>query len=150
KVPRRAEPPERQRPTEPEGLAARSVELIDANVSQSSLRREYLVPSYITAKDNEHLALDILADILGNGPTSRLYRKLVVEEKAATSASTWYNGLTMDATTLGFYAVPSDNTNLDDLAKRIDDVIAEVVKSGVTADEVDRAKKRMIASTIYS
>ena len=58
--------------------------LADARVTQPSLRRSYLVPSYTTADQGVAEALDVLAEILGGGATSRLYRQLVVDKGIAT------------------------------------------------------------------
>ena len=90
KLPRRAEPPPRVRAREPEPLAARTVTLSDARVTQPSLRRSYLVPSYGTAVGNEAEALDVLSEIFGGGTTSLLYRQLVIEKGVATSAGAGY------------------------------------------------------------
>ena len=49
--------------------------LADPRVTQPSLQRAYLVPSYTTAKPGEAEALDVLAHILGGGSNSRLYRR---------------------------------------------------------------------------
>src|SRR5690606_1320613 len=80
KVARRADPPPRLRPQEPEQVAARRVELADPRVRQPSISRAYVAPSYTTAKGDEAHALDVLSVVLGGGSTSRLYRGLVVEQ----------------------------------------------------------------------
>ena len=49
--------------------------------TQPSLQRSYLVPSATTAKPGEAEALEVLAQILGGGSNSRLYRTLVVEKR---------------------------------------------------------------------
>ena len=150
KVARRAEPGVRSRPQEPPQLAARTVTLADPKVTQPSLRRSYLAPSYGSGPEKEALALDILADILGGGTTSRLYRTLVVEKKAASAAGAWYQGTAIDPTTFGIYAVPRDTVSLDDLAAGIDAVIADLKSGGITEEELTRAKRHVLADAIYS
>ena len=129
---------------------ARHVTLADAQVQQPSLHRAYLVPSSTTAKPGESEALEVLSFILGHGTTSRLYRTLVVEREIAVGAGGWYNGTALDATQFGVYGSPKPGVTLPKLEDAIDAVIDEVVANGVTADEVDRAKARLIADAIYA
>jgi zinc protease len=150
KVPRVAEAPPRMRPVEPEPRAHRRLTLSDQRVRQPSMSRYYLVPSYRTATGNEAEALEILSHVLGGGQTSRLYRTLVVEKGIAANAGSWYQGTSLDATRFGVYASPRPGTSLEQLEAALDEVIEHVAKNGVDADEVDRVKTRIIASTIFS
>ncbi|MFL6931255.1 MAG: M16 family metallopeptidase [Xanthobacteraceae bacterium] len=139
----------RVRPKEPTPEAARHVTLADPRVAQPSLQRSYLVPSYATAKAGEAEALDVLAHVVGNGSTSRLYRKLVAEKNLATSAGGWYQGSALDLSRLGVYASPKPGTTLPQLEEAMDAVLADVAQQGITADELERAKTRMIADVVY-
>ncbi|MBK8007123.1 MAG: insulinase family protein [Rhizobiales bacterium] len=150
KVPRVAEVAPRVRPVEPEPRAHRRMTLADQRVQQPSISRYYLVPSYRTATGGEAEALEILAQILGGGQTSRLYRTLVVEKGIAANAGSWYQGTALDATRFGVYASPRPGTTLEALEAALDEVIEHVAKNGVEAEEVDRVKTRIIASTIFS
>ena len=150
KVPRVAEVSPRMRPVEPEPRAHRRLSLADARVQQPSMSRYYLVPSYRTAKNNEGEALEILAQILGGGSTSRLYRALVVEKGIAASAGAWYQGTALDATRFGVFASPRPGVTLEALEDALDEVIAVVAAKGVDAEEVERVKTRIVASTIFA
>ncbi|RAI39665.1 M16 family metallopeptidase [Rhodoplanes roseus] len=150
KIPVRSDIGPRARPQEPTPVAVRQVTLDDPRVAQPSLNRSYLVPSYATAKRGEAEALDVLSQILGSGPNSRLYQRLVAEKRIATSAGAWYQGSAVDATRLGVFGRPTPETSLPDLEKAIDAVIAETIHDGVTADELERAKTRMIADAVYA
>jgi zinc protease len=149
-IPEKAKAEPRLRPQEPPPVAVRRLTMADPRVAQPSLYRSYLVPSYATAKDGQAEAIDVLAQILGVGSTSRLYRRLVVDKRIATNAGAVYTGSAVDATRLTLYANPQPNVSLPDLEKEIDAVIAEIVQSGVAADELERAKTRMIADAIYA
>jgi zinc protease len=140
----------RHRPAEPEARADRRVVLADGRVAQPSLTRNYLAPSYHTAKPGEAEAIDVLAHVLGTGSLSRLYRKLVIETKIAASAGAWYGGVAYDTTRLGISATPLPGVALKDLDKAIDGVIAEVVANGITAEELARAKTKLVADVVYS
>ncbi len=150
KVPRRSEPGPRLRPQEPDPSAVRHVVLADARVAQPSLQRAYLVPSEHSTKLHEPEALDLLAHILGSGQNSRLYRALVEEQHVATNVGADYSGTAVDATRFSIYATPRPGTSLSDLDAAIDGVIAGVVAQGVSTEELERAKTRMIADSVYA
>ena len=150
KVPRVAEVAPRARPIEPEPRTHRRMSLTDQRVQQPSMSRYYLVPSYRTATGNEAEALEILSHVLGGGQTSRLYSTLVVEKGIAANAGSWYQGTSLDATRFGVYASPRPGTTLEALEAALDEVIEQVAKNGVEAEEVERVKTRITASTIFS
>jgi zinc protease len=114
------------------------------------VQRSYLAPSYSTAKGNEAAALDMLAEILGGGTQSRLYRKLVIERKLAAYTGAWYSGDALDYGSFGLYGAPNPGTGLDKVELAIDEVIADVVKNGVTQEELDRTRAKLLADTIYT
>ena len=149
-VPRGADMPPRVRPQEPPQQGPRTVTLADERVAQPSLRRSYLVPSYTTAKHGEAVALDVLTHILGGGTSSRLYRTLVVDKAIAVNAGAWYQGSALDATRLGVYATPRPGVSLTRLEAAMDAVIAELAEKGVSADELERSKTRLVADVIYA
>ena len=150
KIAARGAAPVRSRPQEPPPRAHRLVTLKDEKVEQPSGQRVYLVPSYATAKPGEAEALEILAHILGGGPTSRLYRKLVVEQKVAVAAGTYYMGTALDQTRFWAYGVPAADVTLEDLDAAICAVIADVAADGVTDEELTRSKTRLIADAVYA
>jgi zinc protease len=150
KVAKVAEIGPRHRPQEPAQVAARHVTLADAQVQQPSLHRAYLVPSSTTAKPGESEALEVLSFVLGHGTTSRLYRTLVVDRELAVGAGGWYSGTALDATQFGVYGSPKPGVSLPKLEDAIDAVIDDVLAKGVTPDEVERAKNRLIADAIYA
>jgi len=150
KVPRVAEIKPRVRPQEPVQEAARTVTLADPRVAQPSISRYYLVPSSTSAGPGESEALDLLSHVLGRGESSRLYRTLVVDKGIAVNAGASYDGTAVDATRISVYGTPKPGTTLPQLEAAIDAVLAEVIENGVTADELERAKNRMIADAVYA
>ncbi len=140
----------RHRPKEPPPVAARTVTLADARVEQPSIQRAYLVPSFTTAKPGEFEALELLAHILGSGTNSRLYKELVVARMHAVNVGAWYDSSALDMSKFGVYGAPRPGVTLPQLEKEIDAVIAHVVDKGVTADELERSKTRLIADAVYA
>jgi zinc protease len=150
KVERVTEVAPRVRPQEPVQVAPRTVTLADPRVREPSVQRYYLVPSYTTSKAGESEALEILAHILGRGSNSRLYQELVVEKGIAVNASAGYSGSALDDTRIYVAGTPKTGTTLAQLEDAIDAVIAEVAEKGITADELERAKTRLIADAVYA
>jgi zinc protease len=144
-----ADLPPRARVLEPEPQAPRRVVLRDERVAQDTLSRQYLAPSDRTAEGREAEALELLAAILGSNATGRLYRKLVVEEKQASSAGGWYSSDYLDYGRMGVYAVAAVDTPLAALETSIDAVIAEIKENGVTPAELERARNSKIAQLVY-
>jgi zinc protease len=150
KVAPRAEIAPRRRPKEPVQEAPRTVTLADARVEQPSLTRTYLMPSRTTAKPGESEALEVLAHVLGGGANSRLYRTLVVEQGIALNASAYYSDTALDYGKFDVYGAPKPGKTLHDVEAAIDAVLADVSEHGITADELDLAKNRLIADAIYA
>jgi zinc protease len=150
RVPRVAEVKPRVRPQEPKQDAPRTVTLSDPRVTQPSLSRYYLAPSYTSGRPGEAEAIDVLTHILGRGANSRLYRKLVVDGGLAVSAGASYYGTALDTTRLGVYATPKPGTSLTQIEAAVDAVIAEILENGVTEEELERSRNRLIADAVYA
>jgi zinc protease len=146
----RGEAPIRKRPREPEPRAHRLVTLTDEKVEQPAHQTVYLVPSYRTAQKGEAEALEALAHLLGGGSTSLLYRRLVMEEKIAVAAESYYMGTALDETRFWVYAMPAPDVTLEQLDAAIERVIGEVVEKGVREEDLARAKTRLVADAIYA
>ncbi|MHB2167031.1 M16 family metallopeptidase [Alsobacter sp. R-9] len=150
KVPARGEAPVRSRPQEPELRASRLVSLADPKVEQPSLQKAWMVPSYTTAEPGEAEALEVLVQVLSAHNTGRLHRRLVVEKRVAVAAGGWYQSTAVDRSRLMLYAVPRPGVTLEALDADLVAVVAEVARDGVDARELDRAKTRLVADTIYA
>jgi zinc protease len=114
------------------------------------LQRLYLTPSSITAKGRESLALELLAEAVGGGPTSYLYRKLVLERGIAVNAGSWYMGSAMEDTRFSVYAVPNGGVTLEALEEAVDQAITRIPAEALEPDSIERAKTRLVAETIYA
>ncbi|QGM47697.1 M16 family metallopeptidase [Methylocystis heyeri] len=150
RIPARAEAPLRARPQEPPARAERRVMLADEKVEQPGHERVFVVPSYSTAAPGEAEALDLLAHILGGGPASVLYEALVREEKLAVSAGAYYMGTALDDTRLYIFVTPAEGVTLEDLDAALDRALERFVSSELKAEDLQRAKTRMIADAVYA
>jgi len=140
----------RNRPQEPPPVAVRSLTLADPRVEEPQMQRDYLVPSFMTAQKGESEALEVLAHILGSGSNSRLYTALVVDQKVAVSAGSWYDSTAIDMSKFDVFGVPRQGVSLQQLEAAIDAVIAQVIDKGVTPEELTRSKTKLIADAVYA
>jgi zinc protease len=143
-------PAQRLRPQEPVPAAPRTVTLSDPRVEQPGLRRYYLVPSAATAAAGESPALDVLAQLMGNGVNSYLYRALVVDRPLAVSASAGYQGTSLDPTQFMISVSPKPGVEFAQIEQVIDSVIADVGQNTVRAEDLERVKTQLIAEAIYA
>jgi zinc protease len=149
-APQPAIPARRLRPQEPEPVSPRSVTLSDARVEQPNVRRYYLVPSASTAAAGESPALDVLAQLMGSGSNSYLYRALVVDRPLAVSASAGYQGTALDSTQFMISASPKPGVDFSQIEQVIDKVISDVAQNPVRAEDLERVKTQLIAEAIYA
>ncbi|MBV8487544.1 MAG: insulinase family protein, partial [Planctomycetaceae bacterium] len=92
----------------------------------------------------EYTAVQVLASILGSEPSGRLYKALV-ETKKASSVAAHAEGL-HDPGMLEIMAEVNakDAATLEKVKDEILAVEDEVIRSGVTQEEVDRARQRIL------
>ena len=149
-TPQPAIPARRLRPQEPAPVAPRTVTLADARVEQPSLKRYYLVPYATTAAAGESPALDVLAQLMGSGSNSYLYRALVIDKPLAVSASAGYQGTSLDPSQFMISASPKQGVEFSQIEQVIDRVISEVETNPIPAEDLERVKTQLIAEAIYA
>ena len=140
----------RIRSREPFHYAARRVVMKNRRVGQPSWSRAYTAPSYANAEGNAAYALQVLAEILGGGATSRLYRELVVKQGIAASAGAWYGPDRLDMGGFGISGTPRPGVDYRKLEAAITAQIERLLRDGITVPEVARAKRNMQASAVYA
>jgi zinc protease len=93
-------------------------------------------------------ALDLLAQILGQGKTSRLYKRLVYDEQRAQSVSAFHNSREL-AGALQVSAMPREGHDLRQMEAAVKEEIERLATDGPTADELAQAKTSTEASFTY-
>lgn len=99
-----------------------------------------------TMPNPDDATFGILHSVLAEGRTSRLYKKLVIEKRIATSVYTSegpgerYDNL--------FYisATPVEGVSNETLKNEIEEVLSEVRENGITDEELRRAKQKVKVS----
>jgi zinc protease len=145
-----ADTPPRQRLKEPPVVAARTVTLTDARVRQPSWSRMVLAPSYSAGDRELAYALQVLSEVVGGGATSRLYRSLVVDQGLAASAGSSYDPDSVDLTTFSISASPRPGITMERLQAAVDKELKAIAAKGISAEEVERAKRRLEANIAYA
>lgn len=97
----------------------------------------------------DHAVFQILNDALGNGRTSRMYKRLVEEEKVALQASIFndfpdskYPNLFMTL------VVPNQGRTPEEAEALIYEILDDIKENGLTEEELARAKTRTRATLV--
>ena len=122
--------------TEPEHYGERRETMMDPLARLPMILMAFHIPPGNTA---DNYALQVLANILSTGESSRLYQHLVKDKQLATSVEVQADARTGDSL---FYvvAVPRPGVKVEDLENATKEEIAAVKKDGVTAAEMEKAR----------
>ena len=116
--------------------ATASRRILEDRVELPRLYSAWLTPAIFTDGDAD---LDLASDILAGGKPSRLYRRLVYEERIATDVSASQNSRELG----GFFAVSVTavpGVGLDVVERAVASEVAAFAREGPGDDEVARAK----------
>jgi zinc protease len=109
---------------------------LEDRVELPRLYISWLTPAMFAADDAE---LDLAADLLANGKTSRLYRRLVFDERIATDVSASQNSREVGGF-LQLAATAAPGHALAELERVMLDEIARLAEDGPTSEEIDRGR----------
>ena len=119
--------------------------LLEDRVELPRLYISWLSPAMFAPEDAE---LDLAADLLANGKTSRLYRRLVFEERMATDVSAGQNSREI----AGFFqvtATAAPGHTLAEIETVVREEIANLADNGPTAEEMERGRVQAEAQFVY-
>jgi zinc protease len=119
--------------------------LLEDRVELPRLYISWHTPGLFRADDAE---MDLLADVLTCGKSSRLYRALVYERRIATEVAAIQNS----REAAGFFqviATAAPGRTLNDLQQAIDEELARMVADGPTTDELERAQVQFEAQFVF-
>ncbi len=140
----------RDRPYEPPHLAERRLVMEDPRVGQPYVARSYIAPERDSGAQEKAAALTMLAEVLGGGPTALLDEALQFETQTAVFSRASYRGGSLDDTTFDIYVAPAAGVTLQEAEIAMDQVIEDFLVNGVPEGVLDRIKKQVRASEIYS
>lgn len=134
------------RTQEPPQVGERRVKVTRKGLTSPILQMVWHVPATDHA---DRIPLALLADILTQGKTSRLYRALVEEAKIATTVSAGMSkNFDPGLWDLSVEGVP--DTKLSGIEKIADEQLALLVQGGVTQDELDKVKNQFRLNFYHS
>ncbi|HVB38977.1 MAG TPA: insulinase family protein, partial [Vicinamibacterales bacterium] len=119
--------------------------LLEDRVEMPRLYLTWHSPAMFAAGDAE---MDLLSDLLANGKTSRLYRRLVYEKRFATDVSSLQNSRELS----GFFqvvATPTPEHTLAELDAEISGEIDRLIAEGPLESELERSRAQVEANFVY-
>ncbi|MGY4398006.1 zinc protease [Sphingomonas sp. UYAg733] len=125
-------------------LPAPKSEVMKDRVATTRITRTWVVPGL---DSDDATALDVAAGVLGGLASSRLDNALVRKEKLAVGVSAGNQTFAQ----IGTFEVSADvRPGVDPalVAKRLDEIIADFIKNGPTADEVQRVATGEVSDRI--
>lgn len=141
--------PERKRPQVAPANSKTLISLQDPSIHQPVWQKIYIAPS--ESRNRHHsLALQVLAEIMDGGPTTRLYKNLVVDQKKVTSVQFSYSSMGFDYGSISLSAAPASDVPLEEIGALIDAEVKAVLDNGVSAKEMNDAIQRLQDAAIYA
>ncbi len=130
---------------EPEQKDARFKEVF-RDVPIDSLYKVYPMAARGT---KDYYVADLLSDILSNGNSSRLYRKLIKEEGVFSELDAYISG-EFDPGLFVFSGKPADGFRLEEADKRLEQEL-DLIKNELISDfELQKVKNKLEATHIFS
>lgn len=142
-IPRR-DVPVRQLPQEPEQTQERRL-TVERNVPLDALFMGYHMCSREGA---DYYAFDILSDILSNGRSSRLNRRLVQEQNIFSGIDAYISG-TRDAGLLQISGKPATGVSLEQAEAAVRKELEELQRSPVDGQELEKVKNKFESTQIF-
>ena len=109
------------------------------------LPRLYYTWHSVKGFSKDDAALDLLAQVLANDRNSRLYKKLVYEMQTAQSVNAFQDGSRLDGK-FQLTVTPKPGQKTADIDKVVEAEITNLINSGITARELQRAQNVYKAS----
>ena len=110
--------------------------LLEDRVELPRLYVAWLTPAMFAEGDAD---LDLAADVLANGRASRLYKRLVFDERVATDVSATQNSREIGGF-MQIAATAAPGHTLAEIDAAIADEVARLADRGPSADEIDRGR----------
>ena len=123
------------------------LEMSREQIGGMRLSKAYAAPSY-NHNPEDIYNLEILSGYLGEGETSKLYKKLVLEQKTALAVSTSYDANSRSYGTFTISVIPAPGLDADKVLASLDAMVNEALQE-INIDEVEKVKGKMLAGLVY-
>jgi zinc protease len=141
----RTDPPKRATPL-PLPLAKEKQVTVPDDVQLPRLYLAWQTPKSYADGD---AALEVLGDVLATGKSSRLTRRLVMEERIAQNVMAGQQSQAL-AGMFMVVATPKPGVKPEQIQKVVDEEIARIARDGPTPEELQRAKNRIESQVIFA
>ncbi|MDD2684561.1 MAG: pitrilysin family protein [Gallionella sp.] len=101
------------------------------------------------AQDWKPYALEILAGVLDGNESARLNKHLVREQQVASGTGVGYDSVSRGPALFMLEATPSEGKTVIDVEIALRKEIAQLVKEGVSEEELQRVKAQVTAGEVY-
>ncbi|HEY2904016.1 MAG TPA: pitrilysin family protein [Polyangia bacterium] len=119
---------------------------MEAKVQQAELFINYPTPANFAPGDRE---LDLIANVLAGGKSSRLYQRLVYDMKIAQSVTASQQSRKL-ASTFEITASPLPGHTLDEILAVIDEEVEKLRTTPIDARDLERGKNQIESDTVRS
>ena len=141
--------PDRPTPVLPNLTGEITLEYSGEDIHQNKVMKIYTAPSYADNKQ-ESLALQVLEEMINGEPTTYLHDKLVVEDRFASSVSVYYSSFSRYQSVIAISAIPNDGVTNRQVDRAIQGHLATLAQNGFKKAEMEQAKQRLIAESVYA
>ena len=144
------------KPAEPLPAPMRSVEPAQKGERRISLRKEAELPTVAlayhvpNASHADSAALEVLAGVLSDGQSSRLYRDLVYKKQIARSVGASYDRESKDPGLLVVYGQPLPGKKIGELEKELLAQLEALKNKPIAARELDTVKNSVEAGVVFA
>ena len=132
-------------PAPPEQTEERTETMYDANATLPAFHLGYHIPP---SRTPDHYALEVLAMVLGDGESSRLYQTLVKQKEICQDVAVGTDDR-RGPDLFSVWAVMASGHAPKEAQAVVLAEIESIAKNGVTARELQKAKNRMQAAFVF-
>ena len=139
------EKPTRNLEPEPEQKEERTL-TVNADVPLNSIYKVFHMPS---RNDENYFTVDLISDILSRGNSSRLYRKLLKEQKLFSEINAYLTG-SLDTGLFVVEGKPLPGVSMQIAEEAIWHELEQLKSEEVTADELTKVKNKIESTMVFS
>ena len=137
--------PERRLPAEPPQLRLEK-KIEEASVPVDAIYLAFHIPERL---HKDYYAIDLLSDILCNGSSSRLYRRLLKEQQLFTSIDCYVTG-SIDPGLIVVEGKPSEGVTLEQAENAIWEELNKIKAELIEADELEKVKNKVESTMVFA
>lgn len=117
------------------------------NIQAAKIIDKYLLPNHKNLTGNAY-DYAVLAEYLGGGETSALYRDLVLEQKKALGVSVDFHFVSRSNSVFSVYMLPAEDVTPEEARELLYAAIEKAV-SNLTVEKIKQTQRKMTADLVY-